>query len=414
MKIALLSPSIYMSPIKYGDMIFAPRDLAVSLADGLVDRGHDVYFFTTPDIKTKAKLVGGDSKLLENDYIAGSLAGQTSERLKWGYQSVLKHDFESDLTLRCFRMAQTEGFDIVHSYHERLAHFWNEFTGIPTVYTLHDPLPTTENNLFYWLLDRYKKHNYVSISNAFRLPDRIGLNFIDTVYHGIDIKKYNYSFDPGQYLSFMARLIKPKGVGDAIQAAKAANIPLSIATSERPENMSDDQYYRENVAPYVDNQNVKLVDFMSGDKKSEFFAHAKALLFPIKWEEPFGMVMIEAMACGTPVIAYNRGSVAEIVKDGVTGFIIDSDDNDSGPAARQPQIHPQGDPGSGAPRLASPEKSTRIIKKTGIAGLVEAINRIGEIDRKACRKHVEENFTNENTAAGYENVYRKITAAKPI
>jgi len=124
--------------------------------------------------------------------------------------------------------------------------------------------------------------------------------------------------------------------------------------------------------------------FFGEEDRAPFLGNAKALLFPILWEEPFGMVMIEAMACGTPVIAYNHGSVSEIVVDGLTGFIIDPDNEDR------------------------PNKGKWVIKKQGVEGLVEAIRRIGELNRNACRKHVEANFTVEMMVRGYELIYKKI------
>jgi len=123
---------------------------------------------------------------------------------------------------------------------------------------------------------------------------------------------------------------------------------------------------------------------MQGATLASCYQKAQALIFPIQWEEPFGLVMVEAMSCGTPVIAYNRGSVAEIVKDGVTGFIVDPDDTDR------------------------PGKGSWTIKKQGVEGLVEAVKRIGEIDRAAARKHVEEKFTMDAMVAGYERAYKKL------
>lgn len=370
MKIALLSPSIYMSPTKFKDMIFAPRDLAVSLADGLVEKGHDVYFFTAPDVQTKAHVVSGDTKLVEYDYVESMLNGRDNERLHWGFFGTMKHNFEIDLTQRCYHMAEKEHFDIIHSYHERLAHFFNETTGFPTVYTLHDPLPLRELDLKYWLLQKFAHHNYVSISNAFRRHPTLLLHFVDTVYHGIKIHTFPQSLEQGGYIAFMARLIKEKGADQAIQAAKRLSIPLKIASSTAAENINDDEYFNTTIKPNLDPALITFTDFMDGNEKYDFFAKASCLLFPIQWEEPFGMVMIEAMACGTPVVAYNRGSVSEIVRDGVTGFVVDPD--------------------------------------RGVDGLVEAVRRIEEIDRAACRKHVEEHFTIEKMVDGYERVYQRV------
>lgn len=368
-------------------MIFAPRDLSIDLANGLVKRGHEVYFFTTPDIMTTAHLIGGDKDLLEKDYVHAMLGNTQSERLEWGYRSVLKHNFETDLTMRCYQMVKKEGFDIIHSYHERMAHFFDEMTGIPTVYTLHDPLPESELNLKYWLLQKFSHHNYVSISNAFRVHPTLHLNFVDTVYHGIRTPQGEASERGGTYLAFMARLIAEKGIEDAIETATQVHVPLKVASSKAKENTSDDAYFNTTIAPLVKKNDVQFTGFMDVGGKQKFFANAIALLFPIHWEEPFGMVMIEAMACGTPVIAYNRGSVAEIVKDGVTGFIINEMPNVECQIINGKQLQ---------------------IQKTGIEGLVEAVKRIGEIDRAACRRHVEENFTVEKMVEGYEKVYQKV------
>lgn len=386
MRIGLLSPSIYMSTTKYKDMIFAPRELVILLANGLVKRGHEVYLFTSPDIKTDAKIVAGDERLIKDSYIEEKMSSHPSERFKWASFYNLKRNYEIDLTQRCYKMALKGKLDIIHSYHDTLAHFFDELIGFPTVYTLHDPLPTNKNSLIYWLLDKYTNQNYVSISNSFRQHPSLRLNFIQTVYHGLDLENYKQSLNKGEYLAFMGRMAPEKGLDSAITVAKEAKIPLKIATSTVSAN-ANVPYYKDIIEPIMHDSLVTFTGFMDKDAKCEFLGEAIGLIFPLQWEEPFGMVMIEAMACGTPVIAYNRGSVPEIVRDGVTGFIIDSDDEDR----------------SG--------KGSWIIKKQGVEGLIEAVKRIGEIDRKACREHVEENFTVEKMVEGYEKVYRKILAS---
>jgi glycosyltransferase involved in cell wall biosynthesis len=146
-------------------------------------------------------------------------------------------------------------------------------------------------------------------------------------------------------------------------------------------------FFTDVIAPKLkENPQVTLTGFLQGAQKAQHLGMAKAFLFPIHWEEPFGMVMIEAMACGTPVIAYNRGSVPEIVIDGVTGFIIDPPEGDDTP-------YPLGQ---------------HIIKARGVDGIAQAIKRIGEIDRSACRKHVEDHFTVEKMVEGYERVYQDV------
>lgn len=380
MKIGLLSSSIYMSRALFKDMIFAPRDLSIALADGLVDKGHEVYFFTAPDIKTRATLIAGDSAFFQDSLVEKKLQGQPNDRLKWASFYARKRYYEMDLIQRCYKMALDGKLDIIHSYHDVLGHFVNELTGFPTVYTLHDPLPSDENDLSYWLLEKFKQQNYVSISKAFQRFNKPNLHFVDTVYHGINVSNSQFFPDQGEYVAFIGRMEKEKGVDIAIHTAKATGKKIKIATS--PEEQGK-KYYQDVIAPFVDAQ-VELTGFVDSQRKYDFLGQALCLLFPIQWEEPFGMAMIEAMACGTPVVAFNRGSVSEIVRDGLTGFIIDQDNEDR------------------------PGKGSWIIKKQGVEGLIEAVNRIGEIKREACRKHVEENFTIEKMVEGYENVYRKI------
>jgi glycosyltransferase involved in cell wall biosynthesis len=372
-----------MSPTHFADMIFAPRDLAVSLADGLVDRGHEVYMFTAPDIKTKAHLVGGADELIGDDYVLEKMREIDGPRFIWASYYGRKNYYEADVTAKCFQMAKEGTLDIVHSYHDQLAHFFEDATGVPTVYTLHDPLPDKPHDLTYWLYEKYADHNYVSISNAFRRGNSLKLNFVDTVYHGLDVASIPYQQLPSDYVLFMGRMVSEKGLHFAIAAAIATNTLLEIGT-HFPSDHEKNPYFDSEIKPHLSNPLIKEPGMVTSHKKMALYGGAKALLFPIVWEEPFGMVLVEAMACGTPVIAYNRGSVAEIVKDGVTGFIIDSDDTDR------------------------PGKGTWKIQKQGVAGLIEAIKRIGEIDRASCRKHVEEKFTIEKMVEGYENVYKKV------
>lgn len=390
MKIGLISPSIYMSPTLFGDMIFAPRDLSVALADGLTDNGHEVYFFTAPDIKTKATLIGGDEGLLKNSLIKEKAQGQSGgERFRWASFYTLKRSYEMDLTEQCYKMALDGKLDVVHSYHDTLAHFFNELTKFPTVYTLHDPLPSNEDGLTYWLLDKFKQQNYVSISKAFQRFANFNLNFIDTVYHGINTSEYQFFPNKGGHLAFIGRMRKEKGVEVAIDVANAVKKKIKIATSTEAEYVNL-PYYKDVISPRITSE-VIFTGFLDPKGKHEFLGNALCLLFPIQWEEPFGMVLIEAMACGTPTVAYNRGSVSEIVKDGLTGFIVDPDDEER------------------------PGKGNWVIKKQGIEGLIEAVQRIDSLSeeehlqmRKNCRKHVEENFIVDKMVDGYEKVYSSL------
>jgi len=382
MRIGILLPTVLASSRFGKDRIFAPGDLAIKLADRLVEKGHSVYLYTSQDIKTKATIVAGDANLTDRDLSYFQFRNRDEAEQRYSSAEIIKRDFEYGLTLQAYQDALDDKLDIIHSYHDFGAHYFNELTMVPTVYTLHDPVPQSEDTIEYHRFKRFQDHLYVSISDSQRrgvLP----LNFISTVYHGIDLSAYDFSPNPSESLIHFGRIMEDKGSDIAIQVAKTVGMPLMLATSMVRANRSQ-SFFDEKIAPFVDGTMVQAVGFLQAKEKSAYIGQGKAFLFPLQWEEPFGMVMIESMACGTPVIAYNRGSVSEIVQDGVTGFIVDPDGGDR------------------------PNKGNWVIKKQGVEGLVEAIKRIGEIDRSACKKLVEEKFTVDTMTRGYEQVYESI------
>jgi glycosyltransferase involved in cell wall biosynthesis len=186
-------------------------------------------------------------------------------------------------------------------------------------------------------------------------------------------------------LLMTGRIVSQKGFIDGIEAAKLAGDRLMIVGEEYLGKKASREYFEKDVQPTIDGKHVLWESVVKQEHLVGHYQTAKALLFPIQWEEPFGMVMIEAMACGTPVIAYDRGSVSEIVRDGETGFIIDSKHTNDGA-----------------------KHAKRVISQTGVEGLVEAIKRIEEIDRDACRKHVEKHFGLDTMVRTYEKMYEKI------
>lgn len=373
MKIGILTPSIYMYATRYKDRIFAPGDLARQLVAGLVARGHEVHWFTAPEDSLGSTLTPGDVALLEKNLHVRVFQDISPEIIDKMSLYGTKMYYELDLVERAYRVAKESNVDLIHNFHSfgYFAHFFQELTGIPTLYTLHDPAPTTDM-LEHWLFTRFPTHKYIAISDSQR--GGLGDHFIDTVYNGIDLTKFPFDANGGNGLIAVGRMVAVKGHDIAIAAAKQAGLPLTFATW-MSDSVKNSSYYKEKIEPFVDWKNVVVNSLMQGANLASAYQQAKALIFPIQWEEPFGLVMIEAMSCGTPVVAFNRGSVSEIVKDGVTGFIVE------------------------------PEK--------GVAGLVEAIKRIGEIDRALCRKHVEEKFTISKMVEGYEGVYKKILSQQP-
>lgn len=384
MKIGLLLPSVLMYNQWSKEKIFAPKELFLNLANGLVSRGHSVRVYSSEDTKTHGELIFGDSILALEEPPAMKTRYVEEELKKTLARKDARMEYELDLTAKAFSDASKGIIDIIHSFLEFSAHYFNEVTQIPTVYTLHDTLPKKEY-LDWWRFNRFPSHSYVAISNSQARELRTIINKIeDVVYHGINLKEYEFSSSQGDYLFFMGRYMQEKGLDDAIKVAIQINFSLVIAGSKEYEEIA---FFKQVIAPLLSNNIVKQKEYLDSSAKINMIKNARAFLFPIKWEEPFGLVMVEAMACGTPVIAYNRGSVSEIVRDGLTGFIVDPDNEER------------------------PGKGTWIIKKQGIEGLVEAVRRIGEIDRAACRKHVEKNFTVEKMVEGYEKVYQKVLSS---
>ncbi|MEK7129383.1 MAG: glycosyltransferase [Patescibacteria group bacterium] len=384
MNIGLLLPSTLMYE-RYGrEKIFAPHELFLDLADGLVARGHDVRVYSSSDTKTKGTLIAGNDALALQEPAAMKLRYVAPDTKKLLARRDARWEYELDLTLKAYNDAKEGKIDLVHSFLEFSAHYFAEVTGVPTVYTLHDTAPDKEY-LDYWRFRRFPRDHYVAISHSQARDFAPLVDIAGVVHHGVHISRYEPNFETGEYVLFIGRYMPEKGVEDAIRAGiETGNLTVLAGSKEYREIT----YYKKHIEPHLAHPLVREVGFLRDKKKAALLAGAKALLFPIRWEEPFGMVMIEAMACGTPVIAYNRGSVPEIVKDGVTGFIV------------EPNV-------SNVTNLSNWK-----IKKTGVEGLVEAVKRIGEIDRVACRKHVEENFTVEKMVEGYEQVYQNILASK--
>ena len=274
-------------------------------------------------------------------------------------------------------LKRKDEFDIVHFSCAQwyAASILSQNTDKLIISTIH--VNNLKENPLNYVLNNFKKTYLVNISNFSSIPFSNYENR-ETVYNGIDLNLFPFQVSSDSYFGWLGRIAPAKGLKEALLAAKKADIEF---TASGPRDFAE--YYQKEIVPLLDNKR-KLIYPLDLKTKGKFLSSAKAILLPIQWEEPFGLVMIEAMACGTPVIAYNRGSVPEILRDGLTGFIIDPDDEDR------------------------PGKGGWIIKKQGIEGLVEAIKRIGEIDRRACREHVEVNFSVEKMVNGYEKVYETV------
>jgi glycosyltransferase involved in cell wall biosynthesis len=212
-------------------------------------------------------------------------------------------------------LASQEEFDVIHCH---LPPAWLPFAAAlrtPCTFTLH----TSPHSDDEWAMQNFPQASVVAISHAqvAAASARLGRKF-PVVYNGVDFAAYDASFEPGKYLAFLGRMSPEKNPLDAIRIAGAAGVPVVLAG--RPQNAAEEMYFREKVQPLIDGERVRWIGLVNHPQKVELLRNAAALVFPIQWDEPFGLVMIEAMACGAPVLAVRRGSVAEVVDDGVTGF----------------------------------------------------------------------------------------------
>jgi len=236
--------------------------------------------------------------------------------------------------------------------------FASLFPDTPIVSTLHDPIYDWRAKIF--RMFSADNLHLISISDAQRKPAP-DLNYSATVYNGINPDLFSFNASSGDYLFFAGRLQENKGVFEAIQAARATNSKLLIAGSP-----AEGKYWEEKIKPYLDDK-IQYLGLIPYNKLPDYYRQAKALLFPILWEEPFGLVMTEAMASGAPVIAFNRGSVPEVVVDGKTGFVVEDVD-----------------------------------------GMIKAIEKLDDISREECRRHVKENFSTEKMVENYEKIFLKL------
>ncbi len=390
MRICFLAPNYYTSPKKFPKRIFAPRDFAVNLVHGLAKGGHEVCFASAPDLKKdQYRLTGEKNILFAKKLVIDRFLNRPQLTDREAFLSLfLKREYyEMDLIEKTIIFAAQEKFDIIHADHP-LVHFFEKFSSVPIVHTIHDRIPRP-GTLEYWLLAKYKNHKFISISNNQRLGD-LKLNFVGNVYHGLKLKDYPFkNKQDSDYMAFIGRLVPDKGAHMAVRVSHKLKIKLDVATEAI---YKENKYYKKEIAPYVIPDKVRMRGFLEKSKES-FYQNSKLLIFPIQWEEPFGMVMIEAMACGTPVIAFARGSVPEVVVDGVTGFIVNSSESD--------------------------KRGDWVVKKTGIDGLCEAVKKIYNMPqdeynkmRLKCRKRVEENFSVGKMVKGYIEVYRKVLGIK--
>ncbi len=339
MKIAQVAPLWErVPPPAYGGI-----ELVVGLlTDELVARGHDVTLFASGDSITSAKLESVNSQALNLD------------------PDIREYEVYDMLNLGLV-YSKAKEFDIIHSHIGCAALNYARLCQTPTVHTLHG-IFTRDNTKMY---SYAKDQPYISISDSQREPN-LDLNYIATVYNSIRVSDHHFFVQPDNppYLAFLGRMSQEKGPQHAIEIAKRVGIPLKMAGKV---DSVDKQFFQEQVAPHIDGEFIQFLGEANHYQKNNLMGKAIATLFPITWREPFGLVMIESMAAGTPVIGINMGSVSEVIAHGVSGFICENLDE-----------------------------------------CVEAIDKIYLLNRQDCRDYVARKFGVQIMTDGYEAAYSQV------
>ncbi len=337
MKIAVLSPISWRTPPrKYGPW----EQVASNIAEGLIESGHEVTLFATGDSITKAKL----------EYVCPR-----------GYSEDTALDPKVEECLHISHlMEQASKFDLIH----------NNFDFLPLTYSglIKTPMLTTIHGFSSKkILPVYKKYNpigyYVSISDSDRSPE---LDYVATVYNGINTREFTFCASPKDYLLYFGRIHPDKGAYEAIQIAKKSGRKLIISGL-----IQDKEYFENKIKPYLNEKDILYVGNSGPVERDKLLGEASALLHPINFEEPFGLSVVESMLCGTPVIAFNKGSMPELIIDGKSGFLVNS-----------------------------------------ITEAVDSVNKIRFIDREFCREYASEKFSRQKMIEGYLEVYREILKAE--
>ncbi|HEX3569095.1 MAG TPA: glycosyltransferase family 4 protein [Candidatus Saccharimonadales bacterium] len=341
------------------DMVYAPIDLAVAITERLNERGHTMTYFGPNGSHLCGPVETLNMRPLVHNQAEWAAMLSDIDTLARETPGMWNHFFAREM----FERARAGEFDLLHFHQPEVAlPYVKLYPDVPVVYTLHDP--TTINNRRE-TLEMYQTSSqfYISISNNQRIPAP-DLPYVATVYNGVNLELFSYDEEegPDDYLLFAGRIVPEKGVKEAIQVAEATGKRLLIIGLLYADNQD---YFDQYIKPHL-NERILYIGFVEHEQLVRYYQKAEALLMPIQWEEPFGLTMIEAMSCGTPVIALRRGSVEEVLVDKKTGYIVDS-----------------------------------------IAEMIDAVGKVSKIKRSACRKHVEQHFSLKTMVDGYEAAYQK-------
>lgn len=354
MKIAMMVRAFMASPVP-NDIAYSPTGVALSIAEGLSARGHDITFFgpegthlnnnVTVETKNVRPLASTAQQLYE-------LIASTDL-----FQDYMPSLYDQYMVRDMFERAKAGEFDALMFHHpESAMGFAKLYPKVPVLYVLHDFIDDKRRQVIEMNLS--PNQHFISISNSQR-RDAPDFPYASTIHNGIDTELFSYSEDAEDYLMYAGRIVPDKGVKEAVRVALQTGRRLIITGQYTPVTQ---WYFDEHVKPRL-NDRILYLGLIDKAQLAKYYQKAAALLVPIRWEEPFGLTMAEAMACGTPVIAFRRGSVPEVVEHGKTGFIVEN-----------------------------------------TSEMIDTIENIGKIKRRDCRSHVERKFTIDNMVGHYEKV----------
>lgn len=386
LRVGIVVPHMFMHRDILPQVIFSPGTLALELANGLQQSGAEVTLFTPGPVDTQAQNSTADLSYFEQELAGRGEHGDSYLDLlkKHPFTFVtLARQVQAEIIAKAFDMANRDELDIVHIYtnEEDTALPFAKFCVKPVVFTHHDPFNflVKYKNIF----PKYAELNWLSISLAQRRGMPSDTNWVGNIYHGVNGTDFQPIDQPaGDYIAYFGRLIQPKGAHLAIAAVKTHNAKhphskLKLKIAGKHYAGKKDDYWQTQIAPHIDDKEIEYVGFLSDtQQKQELLANAKALIIPSLFDEPFGMVMIEALACGTPLIGLRSGAIPEVIVNGRTGIVVDRNDDE----------------------LVMSEQ------------LAEAIHDIGTIDRTTCRIDYESRFSIERMCAEHLQIYKQLAA----
>lgn len=390
LRIGLVVPHMFMQDAILPQVIFSPGVLAQQLANRLHAAGNEVYLFTPGPLTTSANNVTADLSLFEAELAA---RGDTPVELLKKHPLTfitLARQLQAELVAKAYTMANNNLLDIVHIYtnEEETALAFRDFCHRPVVFTHHDPfnfLVRYRNSL-----PKYAHYHWLSMSYAQRRGMPEDTNWLANIYHGLDESEFTPSLpdSANPYVVFLGRIIEAKGLHLAIRAVQQYNqtshTPLKLKIAGKHYAGQKDHYWQDIIVPLLDDPAVEYLGFVNDhNTKQELLGRAQALLVPSTFDEPFGMVMIEALAAGTPVVGLDSGAISEVVKHGQTGFVVPLGKQQAG-------IKDSGD------------------EKVIVQGLANALQQLPRINRASCRADFEARFTLDRMTNEHIAAYRQL------